>query len=108
MSGCRGAVATACRSRAIPHDCTRDARVDEQHGPLWRSFEVEGLGEAVRVCRVVVDRDLLVGNASPEPAAEIAALLEQSERAERVVREVVEQVGYCVRLEDGAVDTRVE
>src|SRR5207302_7906583 len=106
--GGRRAVTRLGRSRAIPDHTARDAALDEKHTPLRGSLEIERFRQAVRVEGIVGDRDLLVDDALADPAAQVAALLEQAERTERIVREVVEQIREGVRLEDSAVDARLE
>ena len=62
----------------------------------------------MRIERIVCDRDLLVDDAGVDATVEVAALLEQAQGAERVVGEVVEEVGDGVRLEHAAVHARLE
>src|SRR5205807_9300829 len=103
VAGRRGAVAGLRRGGAVPDDAARDALLDELQPPLGDAFEVERLRQAARVERVVGDRDLRVEDAVADPAAEVAALLEQALGAERVVREVLEQLRERVGLEHGTV-----
>ena len=98
-----GAVLCARGGRAVPDDASRDAVLDEHDRLLRRALEVERLRQAARIERVVADRDLLVGDPPTELLGQVAAPLQQPERAERVVREVVEEVGERVRLQHRAV-----
>ena len=61
-----------------------------------------------RVERIVGDRDLGVEDGLAEPTREEAPFLEQAERTEGVVGEVLQQLGKRVRLEHCAVAARLE
>ena len=71
-------------------------------------FEVEGLGQVVGGESVVCDRDLRVECLLPDPSAEVAALLEEPVRAQRVVREPADQLGDGARAEYRPVCARLE
>src|SRR5439155_20719560 len=103
VPGRNRAVAGLCSGLAIPDDPARDALRHELDPPLRTALEVEGLWQPARVERVVRDRDLGVEGSFADPSAEVAPLLEQALRPERVVGEVLEQLGERVRLEDGPV-----
>src|SRR6185312_4914551 len=94
--------------RAVPDDSAGDAVLDQLHTLLRRPFEVECLRQSPWVERIVGDRDLLVEDLLAEAPREVAALLEQPECTERVVREVVEEVCERVRLEHGAIHARLD
>src|SRR5207249_8359783 len=85
-----------------------DAVLDEGHALLGSALEVEGLRQAAGVERVVADRHLLVEDLLAETAGEVAALLEQAEPAERIPREILQQLAQGVRLEHRAVHARLE
>src|SRR5919198_1837986 len=98
------AVAGLRRSHPIPDDATRDAVLDQLDSLFRRALEVEGLRQSAPVERVVRDRDLLVEDLLTHLPGERASFLEQAERAERVMREVFQEIGEGVRPEHGAVD----
>ena len=102
------AVASLRGGCAVPDHCARHPVLDELHVLLRRPLEVERLREPARVERIVRDRDLVVEHLLSEPAREVAALFEQAEGAERVVGEVLQQLGQRVGLEHDAVDTGLD
>src|SRR5919201_1724124 len=94
-------------TRQIPHGAAEDAVLDESHTLLRYSFEVERLRQATRIESVVEDRDLLVEPALAQPAAEVAALLQQCETAEGVEREVLQELSERAWRENGAIRPRL-
>src|SRR3954468_7285281 len=103
MTGGLSAVLRLGCRRAVPDDTARDAVLDKRHALLRRPFEVECLRQSPWIERVVGDRDLLIEYLLAEAPREVAALFEQPECTERVMREVVEEVGERVRLENSAI-----
>ena len=98
----------ALRATPVPDNAARDSVLDERHALPGDAFEVERLRQAARIERIVPDAHLLVENALAEPPSQVAPLLEQAEASEGIPREVLQQVGQCVRLEHGAVHLRLD
>ena len=92
----------------VPDDAARDAVLDQRHPLLRHPLEVERLRQPGRVERVVGDRDPLVEDLVAELPREEAPLLDQTERAEGVVGEVLQELADRIGLEHGPVVPRLD
>jgi hypothetical protein len=106
---CRApALAGTRRGAPVPDDVSRHAGLDEHDTVLRYPLEVEGLRVAARVEAVVREGEALVEDPLAEPPRQIARPLEKPERSERREREVREEIGEGVGLENSALRPRLD